>query len=56
MAAIGGKLASIGSRLLDGAARVIIGQFFAALAREVGGGGDGRGLWTKLRDLFRRRP
>jgi 2-furoyl-CoA dehydrogenase large subunit len=56
MAAIGGKLASIGSRLLDGAARVIIGQFFAALAREVGGGGDGRRLWTKLRDLFRRRP
>jgi 2-furoyl-CoA dehydrogenase large subunit len=56
MAAIGGKLASIGSRLLDGAARVIIGQFFAALAREVGGGGDGRRLWTKLRDLFRKRP
>ncbi len=28
-AAIGGKVASIGGRLLDGAARVIIGQFFA---------------------------
>jgi 2-furoyl-CoA dehydrogenase large subunit len=37
-AAIGGKLASIGGRLLDGAARVIIGQFFAALARQTGGG------------------
>ncbi|KRQ94996.1 xanthine dehydrogenase family protein molybdopterin-binding subunit [Bradyrhizobium valentinum] len=37
-AAIGGKIASIGGRLLDGAARVIIGQFFAALAREAGGG------------------
>jgi 2-furoyl-CoA dehydrogenase large subunit len=35
-AAIGGKIASIGSRLLDGAARVIIGQFFAALARQAG--------------------
>src|SRR5579872_1135655 len=36
-AAIGGKLASIGGRLLDGAARVIIAQFFAALARQAGG-------------------
>ena len=37
-AGIGGKVASIGGRLLDGAARVIIGQFFAALARQAGGG------------------
>src|SRR5882724_7608189 len=37
-AAIGGKVASIGGRLLDGATRVIIGQFFAALARKAGGG------------------
>ena len=37
-AAIGGKVASIGGRLLDGAAKVIIGQFFAALARTAGGG------------------
>jgi 2-furoyl-CoA dehydrogenase large subunit len=37
-AAIGGKIASIGGRVLDGATRVIIGQFFAALAREAGGG------------------
>ena len=37
-AAIGGKIASIGGRLLDGAARVIIGQFFGALARKAGGG------------------
>jgi 2-furoyl-CoA dehydrogenase large subunit len=36
-AAIGGKVASIGGRLLDGAARVIIGQFFASLARKAGG-------------------
>jgi 2-furoyl-CoA dehydrogenase large subunit len=36
-AAIGGKVASIGGRLLEGAARVIIGQFFAALARKAGG-------------------
>jgi 2-furoyl-CoA dehydrogenase large subunit len=37
-AGIGGKIASIGGRLLDGAAKVIIGQFFAALARKAGGG------------------
>ncbi|OWJ55874.1 hypothetical protein BWR60_35775 [Inquilinus limosus] len=37
-AAIGGKVASIGGRLLDGAAKVIIGQFFTALARHAGGG------------------
>jgi 2-furoyl-CoA dehydrogenase large subunit len=34
---IGGKVASIGGRLLDGAARVIIGQFFAGLARHAAG-------------------
>ncbi len=39
-AAIGGKVASIGGRLLDGAARVIIGQFFASLARQAGGSSD----------------
>lgn len=36
-ASAGGKVAAVGARLLDGAARVIVGQFFAALARRVGG-------------------
>ena len=36
-AEIGGRVASIGGRLLDGAARVVIGQFFAALAQQAGG-------------------
>lgn len=36
-AEIGGKVASIGGRLLGGAAKVVIGQFFAALARHSGG-------------------
>jgi 2-furoyl-CoA dehydrogenase large subunit len=35
-AEIGGKVASIGGRLLDGTVRLIIGQFFAALARQAG--------------------
>jgi hypothetical protein len=41
-AAIGGKVASIGGRLLDGAARIIIGQFFAGLARQAGGASAAR--------------
>ena len=60
-AAIGGKVASIGGRLLDGATRVIIGQFFAALAREAGGGSPGRtpprrSLLGQLRRWFGGRP
>lgn len=37
-AEIGGKVASIAGRLLDGAARLVIGQFFAALARHAEAG------------------
>jgi 2-furoyl-CoA dehydrogenase large subunit len=54
-AGIGGKVASIGGRLLDGAARVIIGQFFAALARQAGGGtsaSQGFSPLAKLRQWF----
>lgn len=38
VAGVGGKVASVGGRLLDGAARVVIGQFFQALAHHAGGG------------------
>jgi 2-furoyl-CoA dehydrogenase large subunit len=41
-AAIGGKVASVGGRLLDGAAKIVIRQFFAALVRHAGGAA-GRG-------------
>jgi len=47
-AAIGGKIASIGGRLLDGATRAVIAQFFAALAAQAGGRRAG-GLWAMLR-------
>ena len=40
-AVVGGKVAAVGGRLLDGAARVIIGQFFKTLARKTGTTGDG---------------
>ncbi|WP_229743419.1 xanthine dehydrogenase family protein molybdopterin-binding subunit [Aliidongia dinghuensis] len=53
-AEIGGKVASIGGRLLDGAARVVIGQFFSALAAQAGGAPK-RGLVAFLRRLFGRR-
>ncbi|MEH2516320.1 2-furoyl-CoA dehydrogenase large subunit [Bradyrhizobium sp. AZCC 1610] len=54
-AAIGGKVASIGGRLLDGATRVIIGQFFAALARKAGGeapSGSWLALFGRLASMF----
>lgn len=35
-AQVGGKVAAVGGRLLDGAAKIIIGQFFAALGRKAG--------------------
>ena len=46
-AEIGGKVASIGGRLLDGAAKMVIRQFFAALARRTGGTPK-RGFFARL--------
>ena len=46
-AEIGGKVASIGGRLLDGAAKMVIRQFFAALARKTGGANQ-RGFFARL--------
>lgn len=46
-AEIGGKVASIGGRLLDGAARIVIRQFFEALAAHVEGP-QKRGLIARL--------
>ncbi|MBX5453994.1 MAG: molybdopterin-dependent oxidoreductase [Acidobacteriia bacterium] len=46
--AVGGKVAAIGDRLLDGAAKVVIGQFFAALARQIGAEEHRPGLMARL--------
>jgi 2-furoyl-CoA dehydrogenase large subunit len=46
-AEIGGKVASIGGRLLDGAAKIVIRQFFEALARHTGGP-EKSGLFARL--------
>jgi hypothetical protein len=40
-AQVGGKLAQIGSRLIDGAARKIAGEFFKRLGAQVAGDADG---------------
>jgi 2-furoyl-CoA dehydrogenase large subunit len=50
-AEIGGKVAAVGGRLLDAAARVVIRQFFEALARRAGGA-TRPGFFARL---FRRR-
>lgn len=47
-AEIGGKVASIGGRLLDGAAKVVIKQFFAALVRHTGGAAEKPGFLARL--------
>jgi len=44
---VSGKVASVGGRMLDGAARVLIGQFFNALVRQTGGAMS-EGLWTRI--------
>jgi 2-furoyl-CoA dehydrogenase large subunit len=46
-AEIGGKVAAIGGRLLDGAAKIVIRQFFEALARHTGGP-QRRGLFARI--------
>ncbi|MDB5512704.1 MAG: xanthine dehydrogenase family protein molybdopterin-binding subunit, partial [Enterovirga sp.] len=56
-AGIGGKVASVGGRLLDGAARFVIGQFFAALARHAGApNAPPPTLLSRLRIMIGMRP
>lgn len=49
---LSGKIAAVGSRMLEGATRVLIGAFFEALARRAGGEAAAQGapvsLWRKL--------
>ncbi len=53
-AAIGGKVAAVGGRLLDGAAKLVIAQFFSALAAYAGGGRQRGGIIARLLRLLRR--
>lgn len=50
---VGGKVASVGDRLLSGASRIVIGAFFDALAARAGGGKAPRpGLLARLLRLL----
>lgn len=52
-ARVGGKVAAVGGRLLDGAARFVIGQFFVALGRRAGGARDTKpSRLARLRNLI----
>lgn len=53
-AAIGGKFAAVGARMLQGAARVIIGQIFSRLAAELGGGSSAGAWWRRVVDMILR--
>nr|WP_067286963.1 molybdopterin cofactor-binding domain-containing protein [Marinobacterium profundum] len=48
-AAVGGKIAAVGGRMLQGASRVIIGQIFSRLSQQVGGVAPQAGLWLRLK-------
>jgi 2-furoyl-CoA dehydrogenase large subunit len=50
---LSGKIATIGGRMLDGAARVLIGAFFDALARQAGGQAQPGWLAQMWRNLQR---
>ncbi len=49
---ISGKVAAVGGRMLEGAAKVVVGQFFARLAAQVGGepapAATGGSWWQRL--------
>jgi 2-furoyl-CoA dehydrogenase large subunit len=53
-AQVSGKLAAIGSRLLEGAIRLVLDQLFRALAKEAGAKHEGlfKSLITKLFGLL----
>ncbi len=56
-ARVGGKVAAVGGRLLDGAARIVIGQFFSALGRRADGARAPATNWfRRLQALFGGRP
>ncbi len=45
---INGKVAAVGGRMLEGAAKVVVGQFFSRLTAQVGGRPPTDSLWRRL--------
>lgn len=58
-AQVGGKVAMVGSRMLEGAARIIVAQLFESLGCQAAGSAGSQGtkqtLWNKLMKLLRRK-
>lgn len=50
--AVSGKVAAVGSRMMQGASKVIIGQIFTRLSQRVSGQAITAGWWSRLRALF----
>lgn len=50
-AAVGGKLAQVGSRLVSGAARKMADSFFAGFVRQVVGGEDGKEIEVQIETI-----
>jgi 2-furoyl-CoA dehydrogenase large subunit len=68
-AEVSGKVAAVGSRMLEGAAKIVLNQLFEQLGREAGGQGSNapaaaaaittatqRSLWQRLKALFGVKP
>src|SRR5699024_4648722 len=51
-ATVGGKVASVGGRMLQSASRMIIGQIFNRLSQRMGGAAPRLSLWQRLKALF----
>ena len=49
---ISGKVAAVGGRMLEGAARIVIGQFFERLVSQVGGPAASVSWWRRLLRMF----
>jgi len=47
-ARVGGKVAMVGSRMLEGAARVIVAELFESLGRQAGGAAERQSWWRRL--------
>ena len=53
---VSGKVAAVGGRMLEGAARFVVGQFFERLAAQVGGPPVHVPWWTRLLRALRMAP
>ena len=50
--AVSGKAAAVGGRMIEGAAQIVIGQFFAAFGRKLGGAPEKKSIAQRLGKLW----